>query len=305
MKSLPALSEARPPGRRNPYRKTSVIIRPHLLTSTLLMMSMNAVLRPQGAAGFLLAMSTLNIVEPVEPLRPLRVRMSREFYVYMEEGRLHCSPAAVKADIGFRAISYTSDRWVRCAEGRYDGDRHLSDADGIVDGVNIHKGTQCSRRQEQLITHGQVASIGNGVHIPSGMAVRVSMVEVLVRTIRFPNCTMVIHLLTGVVFGDCFPISDCIVPCPPLSALRYRQSKDAPPRRQDCASPIPRVSHVFWKLYLVALSLCIAKSLIWQCPVVKSKESKSTFDSLPCAGCQGVLLFAKSSVLGTWSPLLS
>lgn len=64
--------------------------------------------------------STLNAVEPVEPLRSLRVRVSSQFHIYMEERRLKCPPAAVKADIGFRAICYTSNRRGRCAEGRYD-----------------------------------------------------------------------------------------------------------------------------------------------------------------------------------------
>lgn len=89
--------------------------------------------------------------------------------------------------------------------------RYLSDADGIVDGVVIQRGTYRSRHQEKLITDCQVAFIRSGAHVPRGMAVRVSMVEVLVQIVHFTDCTMVIHLITGVVFGDVFPVSGCIV----------------------------------------------------------------------------------------------
>lgn len=133
--------------------------------------------------------------------------MSIQFHVYIEDGKLKCLQAAVKADIGFRAIcsELQFDGGVVCRETCVRG-RSQRDADGIADGVISRKGI-VPVTYENSITNYQVAFIRNGVHVPNGKAIVVCMVQM----VCFTDYTVVPHLTTGVIFGNVLPFSGCIV----------------------------------------------------------------------------------------------
>jgi len=111
----------------------------------------------------------------------------------------------VKADKGFSAIcrEFPIDGGIMRRES-YDRGRSLSGANCIIAGVASREG-MVHVAYEELITDYQVAFIRNGIHVPSGVAVRVSVVEALVQIVGFTDNAVVVQFIARDVLGNGFP----------------------------------------------------------------------------------------------------
>ncbi len=155
--------------------------------------------------------------------------MTSQSHLYIGDRKLRCSPAAVKADKGFSAIcrEFQIDGGIMRRES-YDRGRSLSGANCIIAGVVSRKG-MVHVAYEELITDYQVTPIRNGIHIPSGVAIRVSVVEALVQIIGFTDDVVVVQFIAGVVLGNVLPVSRCIIHAhvDAIDAASYGMLRDA------------------------------------------------------------------------------
>lgn len=64
---------------------------------------------------------------------------------------------------------------------------------------------------EELVTDYQVAFVRDGIHVPSGVTIGVSLIEALIQIVRFLGDAVVVQFIAGVVFGNVLPVSGRIV----------------------------------------------------------------------------------------------
>ena len=117
----------------------------------------------------------------------------------------------MKANIGLTTIGCKLQiyRSVMRRQG-YDRSNPLSGADRIIHGIIRHKSV-VHIPQKKLVPNHQVASIGDRLHIPRCMTVRVPMIEPLIQIITFSDDPMVIQLVAGIILRDILPVPGRII----------------------------------------------------------------------------------------------